>query len=189
MKQLPPVEQVREEALQLVRNLQRTAVEDADWFQIEAVLDSDSHPHPSSEVEMLSGSSRALAKGRADTMVRYDEERLRAAILFIHQRLDEAIGVEDITRHLCVSRRWLEYAFRDAFGITPYQYLRRVRLERARRTLVTDPRKKVYQVALSTGFSSARQFTTSFRQFFGFSPSDCRRQGTYSESCSATAQS
>lgn len=182
MKELPPVEHVREEALQLVRTLQQTAAEDADWLQVQAVLEADSDAHPN-------GSSCGLAgRGRTNGMVRYDEERLLAAIVFIHQRLDSAIGVQDITRHLCVSRRWLEYAFRDAFGITPYQYLRRVRLEQARRALVSNPRQKVYQVALNAGFSSARQFTTSFRQFFGFSPSDCRRNGNYTHSQSAAAQ-
>ncbi|MDZ4656838.1 MAG: AraC family transcriptional regulator [Bythopirellula sp.] len=109
------------------------------------------------------------------SLIKSGDDRLRSSILYIHQHLNDAVGVQDVIRHVGVSRRWLEYAFRDAFGISPYQYLRRVRLELARSLLVAEPQKKIYQIARSTGFSSARQFTMTFRQYFGLSPTDCRR--------------
>ncbi len=117
------------------------------------------------------------------SIVKSGDDRLRSSILYIHQHLNDAVGVQDVIRHVGVSRRWLEYAFRDAFGISPYQYLRRVRLELARSLLVSEPQKKIYQIARSTGFSSARQFTMTFRQYFGLSPTDCRR----STECSGNA--
>jgi len=74
-----------------------------------------------------------------------------------------------------VSRRWLEYAFRDEFGDTPYQYIRKRRLEQAARLLRNEPTFKVYQVAQRTGFSSAKQLTMAFRQHYGVSPREYRR--------------
>lgn len=196
-------ETVADEALCLVQTLKSNFTYDANWLRIERVLRS---PQDSGENTRVLESAPWMEMERHDTaesdhedgfandvpssgVVRYDEARLRSAILFIHEHLDEAICVHDVIRHLGISRRWLEYAFRDAFGITPYQYLRRVRLERARSLLIAEPKKKVYQIASRTGFSSARQFTTSFRQFFGFSPSDCRKQLHAENSPSASFQS
>lgn len=103
------------------------------------------------------------------------DSRLRDALAFLHDRLDQPITIDQITRHAGVSRRWLEYAFRSALGETPYQYLRRQRLALARRLLADEPNSKVYSVAKQAGFSSAKQLAIAFQQDFGTSPREYRR--------------
>ena len=75
-----------------------------------------------------------------------------------------------LTDHAKVSRRWLEYAFRDALGDTPYQYLRRQRLILAKRLLAEEPGAEIYSIARRAGFSSGKQLTLTFQQQFGMSP-------------------
>ncbi|MCA9263752.1 MAG: helix-turn-helix domain-containing protein [Planctomycetales bacterium] len=103
------------------------------------------------------------------------DERLREAITYIHNHMGQRMTVEQLIRHIGVSRRWLEYAFRDALGRTPYQYIRRRRLELARNLLRQVPPLKVYEIARRTGFSSAKQLTMAFRREFGVSPRGYRR--------------
>ena len=104
------------------------------------------------------------------------DKRLRAALEFLHAHLDDPITVEELTEHAGVSRRWLEYAFREEIGETPYQYLRRQRLTQAKRWLLKDRSLKVYEVAARTGFTSAKQLTMAFQAEFGVSPREWRRE-------------
>ena len=103
------------------------------------------------------------------------DARLRQALSFLHQHIEKPITIDQITEHAGVSRRWLEYAFRDVLGETPYQYLRRQRLAMARRLLAEDPTAKVYSIAQQTGFSSAKQLAIAFQQDFGMSPREYRK--------------
>ena len=104
------------------------------------------------------------------------DPRLREALEYLHDHLHEPLfSIDDITRQASVSRRWFEYAFRDALGETPYQYLRRQRLARAKRLLVEEPKTKIYKIAQNSGFSSAKQLAMTFQQDFGMSPREYRR--------------
>jgi transcriptional regulator GlxA family with amidase domain len=69
----------------------------------------------------------------------------------------------------------LEYSFRDLLGETPFQYMRRQRLEYARRLLTDEPNTKIYRIAQRVGFSSAKQLTKVFNREFGMSPREFRQ--------------
>lgn len=129
-------------------------------------IDVDLHPiAPLDIIERDSTSTFAVA-----------DERLRQALEYLHNNLhDSLFSIDDVTREAGVSRRWLEYAFRDALGETPYQYLRRQRLACARRLLVEEPKRKIYAIAQSSGFSSAKQLAMTFQQDLGMSPREYRR--------------
>lgn len=103
------------------------------------------------------------------------DARVRDALAFLHEHIEKPITVDQITRHAGVSRRWLEYAFRDVLGETPYQYLRRQRLALARRLLADEPSAKIYTIAQQAGFASAKQLSIAFQQDFGMSPREYRR--------------
>mgnify|MGYP002621631421 CR=1 FL=1 len=174
------------DVLQVVRMLKDRSVDHVEWDYVEKVLLSEEGScelmiltEKVSQVEAEPGQSASCccvesSAVKGDSVVRFDDDRLQKALIYIHQHLDESLGVQRIAREICVSRRWLEYAFRAAFGVTPFQYLRCVRLEMARLRLMSEPNSKVRQIAKKSGFSSARQFTMTFRQYFGYSPSMCR---------------
>lgn len=103
------------------------------------------------------------------------DPRLRAALDYISEHLGDPITIDELTEQAEVSRRWLEYAFREELGQTPYQYLRRKRLSLAKRLLVDDGNAKVHEIARRTGFSSAKQLTNAFQQEFEMSPREWQR--------------
>jgi len=80
--------------------------------------------------------------------------------------------------HVDVSRRWLEYTFQSLLKETPYQYMRRTRLDFAKRLLTEEPSAKIYRIAEQVGFSSAKQLTKVFRREFGISPREFRQQNS-----------
>ena len=102
------------------------------------------------------------------------DPRLKEALEYIRQHLSNSITIDHLTRHISVSRRWLEYAFRDAFGESPYQYLRRQRLAKAR-LMLHDESVSIAQIASVSGFSSSKQFTAAFQAQFGVNPRQYRK--------------
>ena len=103
------------------------------------------------------------------------DDRLRKALAYFHEHLEDPVTVEELCSHAEVSRRWLEYSFQNLLKETPYQYMRRTRLDLARRLLTEEPHAKIYCIAERTGFSSAKQLTKVFRRQFGISPREYRR--------------
>jgi LacI family transcriptional regulator len=107
--------------------------------------------------------------------VAFKDARLCQAIEYLNKHVEHPIGVEDLASQVGVSRRWMEYAFREALDESPYQYIREWRLNLARELLEKEPATKIHQVARRTGFSSAKQLTTAFGQKFGLSPREFQR--------------
>lgn len=108
-------------------------------------------------------------------VIAISDSRVREAINYIFQNIEQPFGVTDLAQHVGVSRRWLEYSFRETVGESPYKYIRRQQLEHARRLLVENPTAKIYQIAQRTGFNCPKRFMTAFRQSFGQSPREYRR--------------
>jgi LacI family transcriptional regulator len=115
-----------------------------------------------------------IARESTET-VAFRDPRLCDAIEYLNEHISAPIGVQELASRVGVSRRWMEYAFRDALGESPYQYIRRRRLKLARRLLEKDATAKIYEVASLTGFSSAKQLSMAFSQEFGASPREYQR--------------
>ncbi|PWV99046.1 AraC-like DNA-binding protein [Hoeflea marina] len=102
----------------------------------------------------------------------------RAASAFIEGRLaeDHLPSIIDICQELRVSRRALQYAFLDYAGLTPLEYLRRVRLNGARKLLrESGPQSiTVTEAAMRFGFLHLGRFALDYKALFGESPSTTR---------------
>jgi AraC family transcriptional regulator len=72
------------------------------------------------------------------------------------------------------SKRHFLRTFRVSTGLSPYQYILRVRLERARQ-LMHERSLTLLDIALESGFTSNAHFSNVFRQHFGVTPSHFRR--------------
>jgi LacI family transcriptional regulator len=115
-----------------------------------------------------------VARESTDT-VAFKDARLCQAIEYLNKHIEDPIGVQQLASHVGVSRRWMEYAFREALGESPYQYIRNRRLKLAMHLLEEEPHTKIYQVARRTGFTSAKQLSMAFGQEFGVSPREYQR--------------
>lgn len=89
-----------------------------------------------------------------------------------------AVGTANVTvSQLCqaagVSRRTLEYAFRDSLGLPPLKFLRLQRLHAARRELLAarPGGATVAGIAHRAGFLELGRFASEYKQLFGELPS------------------
>jgi AraC family transcriptional regulator, ethanolamine operon transcriptional activator len=96
----------------------------------------------------------------------------RSCELLLRNFENEDYGVPDICDSLRISRRTLQYSFDSVVGLSPSNYIRAIRLNIARKTLITSPREKVQGAALHAGFSHLGRFSRYYQDFFGELPSD-----------------
>lgn len=101
------------------------------------------------------------------------DERLLAVLRAMEANLETPVPRAALARRAGLSLRQLERRFRHALGRGVQEHYRRLRLDRAR-VLLRDSRLPVLEVALSTGFASASQFSRAYRRAFGVSPSTAR---------------
>jgi AraC-like DNA-binding protein len=76
------------------------------------------------------------------------------------------------------SRRSLQYAFRERFGMSPIAWQNNERLLIAREILQRENGLAISQVAQRVGFASTSSFSNSFKVLYGISPSKIRARVT-----------
>lgn len=84
--------------------------------------------------------------------------------------LDELPKISEISTHLGVSERALEYAFARKYGVSPIRYFKFMRLHGARRDIRVG-KLSVTDVAMKWGFSHLGRFSGYYRDTFGELPS------------------
>jgi AraC-like DNA-binding protein len=105
---------------------------------------------------------------------------LRRAMTFIEENAHRDIAIIDIAAAAFVTVRAVQLAFQRHLGVTPLEYMRRVRLDHAHQDLkraCPGDGLTVTAVAYRWGFRSSSRFAAAYREAYGVSPSRTLRQG------------
>lgn len=94
-------------------------------------------------------------------------EGVRSAVLGGEQT------VSGLARHCAVSRERVHRVLRQWLGMAPQEYLRAVRLLRAKQLVMSG--EPLASIAVECGFSDQAHFTRWFRRTFGYTPGDLVR--------------
>jgi transcriptional regulator GlxA family with amidase domain len=103
----------------------------------------------------------------------HDDDVIREAQNFIEENLSEKISFEELAAKLAVSRRNFDRRFIKATGNTPVEYLQRVKVEAAKRSLESGKRT-VFEVMNDVGYTDDKAFREVFKKLTGLSPLDYR---------------
>jgi transcriptional regulator GlxA family with amidase domain len=104
---------------------------------------------------------------------------IRKALEYIETETHRAMTTTRLAAHLGVSARALQRGFQEHVGCSPMDYLRDVRLKRARDALIAADASSdvsVTEVALDAGFMHLGRFSVEYRRRFGESPSQTLRR-------------
>lgn len=119
-------------------------------------------------VPRLSSALRPTATDPLDPVptqaVRTLMERVRSAVLV------GDCNVSDLARQCGVSRKRIHQVMTRWIGMSPSDYLRTVRLHRAKEMLLSG--QTATSVAAACGFADQAHFTRWFRRAFGYTPGD-----------------
>jgi AraC-like DNA-binding protein len=100
---------------------------------------------------------------------------VRHAIHFIHKFYHKNIKVEDIATEIGLNRSYFHRIFKEYAGMTPVEYLTRVRISRAKNLLVRTNLSMV-EVAQNIGMGSQQYFTYLFKKETGVSPGEFKKR-------------
>jgi AraC-like DNA-binding protein len=116
---------------------------------------------------LLTGPQGGLVRqvGLADSRVAL----VARAIAWIKDHYDEVIRIEDLAAEVNLSVSSLNRHFRAATSMSPLQYQKQIRLQRARVRLLANP-VDVAGAGHAVGYTSASQFTREYRRLFGAPP-------------------
>jgi AraC family transcriptional regulator len=97
------------------------------------------------------------------------QRQLVRVLDYINEHLDRDIKLKDLAQLLGISQFHFSHLFKQAIGVSPYQYLIQQRIERAKQLLKQTDRS-IMDISLECGFNSHSHLSKQFRQFTGITP-------------------
>jgi AraC-like DNA-binding protein len=92
------------------------------------------------------------------------------ALEVIHRDYPSQLAVEDLAKECAMGVSSFHRAFKQVTGETPLQYLKKVRLLKAKGLLILEG-KRVDETAFEVGYASPSQFSREFKRYFHVPPS------------------
>lgn len=125
------------------------------------------------EVFSLLSRRHAVAKTQ-DLPVGREKARVRRIIALLQDRLAENVSLAELAECFDCTPFHLIRFFKKESGLTPYAYLLRLRLERARELICQG--RPLADAALDAGFADQSHLNRHFKALYGIPPGQFRRQ-------------
>jgi transcriptional regulator GlxA family with amidase domain len=123
------------------------------------------------EIERQSQSPFAIFMGQKT----HEDEAIKKAQLYMENNINCKVSVDQLSDMFAISRRNFERRFKKATSNTPVEYLQRVKIEAAKKSLESG-RENVNEVMYSVGYSDSKAFRTTFKKITGLSPVNYRNK-------------
>jgi len=121
-------------------------------------------------LELLAEASRASVGANEKNYPQW----LKQSKDFLHANFTESVTLEEIARIADVHPVHLSRVFREKFGCTIGEYVRRLRIEFASRQILTGE-DSLGTIAHAAGFSDQSHFNKTFKTAFGLTPAEYRK--------------
>lgn len=95
------------------------------------------------------------------------------AIQYLRDHYDQKVSLDDVARHVYLSRAYLSSLFKDETGQSLFGYLTQIRVEKSRQMLEAG-RLSLSEIALRCGFEDQSYFSKVFKRIAGMTPKKYR---------------
>jgi transcriptional regulator GlxA family with amidase domain len=123
------------------------------------------------EIDRVNQSPFAIFTGQKD----HEDEPVKNAQLFIENNFKEKVTVDQLAAMFALSRRNFERRFKKATSNTPVEYIQRVKVEAAKKSLEAG-RENINQVMYKVGYNDTKAFRVIFKKITGLSPLEYRNK-------------
>ncbi len=97
------------------------------------------------------------------------------AVEYVKTHFTKNINMAIVANYVSTNYTWFSEKFKEQMGINFNDYLKKLRIEEAKRLLETGC-YKVYEVSSRSGFSDVKYFMKSFRENTGMSPTEWKKK-------------
>ncbi len=105
----------------------------------------------------------------------HEDKEIKKAQLFMENNAGGKISIEGLASMFSIDRRNFDRRFKKATSNTPAEYLQRIKIETAKKSLETT-RKNVNEVMHDIGYSDIKAFRLVFKKITGLSPLEYRNK-------------
>lgn len=102
------------------------------------------------------------------------DDKIKMMMVYIHEHYQEPISVEQLALDCHISKRGCFRLFRDNLHMTPMEYIRSYRLQKACQMLA-NTKDTITQIACNCGLGSSSYFGKIFREVYHCTPLEYRR--------------
>ncbi len=103
------------------------------------------------------------------------DEKIKRMMIYIHEHYRETISVEQLAESVYISKRVCFRLFQENLHMSPVEYIRSYRLQRACQML-TVQRKNITEIAQECGFGTSSYFGRLFHREMKCTPEQYRRK-------------
>ena len=104
------------------------------------------------------------------------QNRIDRVVDYIQANLESDLSVGQLSEVACFSEFHFSRIFREQMGEPVYQFIRRLRLEKAAELLLSNTSLPVTDVALMCGFATPSSFAKSFKAHFKMNATEWRQR-------------
>ncbi len=101
----------------------------------------------------------------------YDNQAINEVIRYINTHYEQQISLEELAAVANLSKSHFTKVFSENMQLTPMEYLKTIRLQNAKKMLLSH-RLTVTQVSQQCGFNSSSYFTKIFKEAFNETPKE-----------------
>ncbi|MCM3627091.1 response regulator [Paenibacillus glycanilyticus] len=99
---------------------------------------------------------------------------MRDIAKYMEQHYNREVTLQDISDRFYLSREYISRRFKQEMGENVFDYLGRIRVEKAK-LLLQNPNLKIAQIAEMVGYDDDKYFSKVFKKFEGQSPNQYRK--------------
>lgn len=96
--------------------------------------------------------------------------RINTVLDYIEKNIDKDISLDELAAVSRFSKYHFSRIFDSMVGKTPFEFIKRVRLEKAASRLRIHPKQSVTRIALECGFNILEVFSSNFNNYFDQTP-------------------
>lgn len=125
---------------------------------------------------LISGGSTAVPDDRMENLLHSEMEissSVRMAIQYIQEHYQLPLSLGQIAEAVYLHPTYLSNLFKKQTGYAVVDYINMVRVQHAK-TLLADPRNRIYWIVEQVGFSNQRYFSAVFKKNTGLTPMQYR---------------
>ena len=123
------------------------------------------------DIDRDSQSKFMMFKGQRN----HADEVIKKAQDYIEKNIDEKMTIEELADKAALGRRSFERRFKMATNNSVLEYIQRVKIEAAKRSLETS-RKNVNEVMFDVGYTDTKAFRDLFKKITGLTPIEYRNK-------------
>ncbi|PMN94735.1 AraC family transcriptional regulator [Enterovibrio norvegicus] len=120
--------------------------------------------------QVLKGPSGGLLRNSVNNHA--GANRITPVVHYIEQHFERNLGIDEISDVAGMSASTLHEHFKQVTSVSPMQYVKSLRLHKARSMLSLG--SQVAEVCYAVGYSSPSQFSREFKRYFGITPSEAK---------------